>query len=127
MTNDDRIRDEKLPFNINRETAKNSIIFQNKHEYLTIENTPPFNRRQITEQAMFTYCPLRKDLEKKTEKEVKVPNSTSNKKGELKQIEGIFPKNMLNDLIINKLKVIFKLQYVIKTDLYYKSKWREFY
>ena len=76
---------------------------------------------------MFTYCPLRKDLEKKTEKEVKVPNSTSNKKGELKQIEGIFPKNMLNDLIINKLKVIFKLQYVIKTDLYYKSKWREFY
>ena len=127
MTNDDRIRDEKLPFNINRETAKNSIIFQNKHEYLTIENIPPFNRRQITEQAMFTYCPLRKDLEKKTEKEVKVLNSTSNKKGELKQIEGIFPKNMLNDLIINKLKVIFKLQYVIKTDLYYKSKWRKFY
>ena len=68
MTNDDRIRDEKLPFNINRETAKNSIIFQNKHEYLIIENIPPFNRRQITEQAMFTYCPLRKDLEKKNRK-----------------------------------------------------------
>ena len=68
MTNDDRIRDEKLPFNINRETAKNSTIFQNKHEYLTIENIPPFNRRQITEQAMFTYCPLRKDLEKKNRK-----------------------------------------------------------
>ena len=45
MTNDDRIRNEKLPFNINIDTAKNSIIFQNKHEYLTIENIPPFNRR----------------------------------------------------------------------------------
>ena len=70
---------------------------------------------------------MRKALEKQTEKEVKVPNSTSNKKVELKQIEGVFPKNTLNDLIVNKLKVIFKLQYVIKTDLYYKSKWREFY
>ena len=70
---------------------------------------------------------MRKALEKQTEKEVKVPNSTSNKKVELKQIEGIFPKNTLNDLIVNKLKVIFKLQYVIKTDLYYKLKWRKFY
>ena len=68
-----------------------------------------------------------KALEKQTEKEVKVPNSTSNKKVELKQIEGVFPKNTLNDLIVNKLKVIFKLQYVIKTDLYYKLKWRKFY
>ena len=70
---------------------------------------------------------MRKALEKQTEKEVKVPNSTSNKKVELKQIEGVFPKNTLNDLIVNKLKVIFKLQYVIKTDLYYKLKWRKFY
>ena len=70
---------------------------------------------------------MRKALEKQTEKEVKVPNSTSNKKVELKQIEAVFPKNTLNDLIVNKLKVIFKLQYVIKTDLYYKLKWRKFY
>ena len=70
---------------------------------------------------------MRKALEKQTEKEVKVPNSTSNKKVELKQIEGVFPKNTLNDLIVNKLKLIFKLQYVIKTDLYYKLKWRKFY
>ena len=70
---------------------------------------------------------MRKALEKQTEKEVKVPNSTSNKKVELKQIEGVFPKNTLNDLIVNKLKVSFKLQYVIKTDLYYKLKWRKFY
>ena len=36
--------------------------------------------------------------------------------------EGIFPKHLLNDLIIDKLKEIIKLQDIIKTDeLYYKS------
>ena len=45
------------------------------------------------------------------------------KKDEPKQNEGIFPKNMRNDLIINKLKEIIKLQDIIKTDgLYHKLK-----
>ena len=45
------------------------------------------------------------------------------KKDEPKQNEGMFPKNMRNDLIINKLKEIIKLQDIIKTDgLYHKLK-----
>ena len=33
----------------------------------------------------------------------------SNKKDELKQIEDIFPKNLLNDFIIDKLQDFIKL------------------
>ena len=52
------------------------------------------NWRQIVEQAKFTYSPLGKALEKQTEKQVGALRSLdfSNKKGELKQTEGIFPK-----------------------------------
>ena len=47
----------------------------------------------------------------------------SNKKAELKQIESIFPQNLMNDLIRTKLKEIVKWQDVIKQeDLNYKSK-----
>ena len=54
----------------------------------------PSNWRQIVEQAKFTYSPLGKALEKQTEKQVGALRSLdlSNKKDELKQIEGIFPK-----------------------------------
>ena len=52
----------------------------------------------------------------------------SNKKDQLKQIEGIFLKNLMNELICDKLKEIVNLQNVIKTDkLHYKSKRRKIY
>ena len=52
----------------------------------------------------------------------------SNKNDQLKQIEGIFLKNLMNDLICDKLKEIVNLQNVIKTDkLHYKSKRRKIY
>ena len=52
----------------------------------------------------------------------------SNKDDQLKQIEGIFLKNLMNDLICHKLKEIVNLQNVIKTDkLHYKSKRRKNY
>ena len=52
----------------------------------------------------------------------------SNKNDQLKQIEGIFLKNLMNDLICHKLKEIVNLQNVIKTDkLHYKSKRRKIY
>ena len=38
------------------------------------------------------------------------------KKDELKQIEGIFPQNLLNDLIRDKLKEVVSLQDIIKID-----------
>ena len=40
----------------------------------------------------------------------------SDKASELKQIEGIFPQNVLNDLISNKLKKFIELQSSIELD-----------
>ena len=67
MTIDDQIRDEKLQYNINRETAKISALSSGKihrYEYLTGADILPSNRQQIIEQAKFTYSPLRKAFEK---------------------------------------------------------------
>ena len=53
MTADDKIRDEKLHFNINREAAKISALSSGKigqYENLTGEEILPFNQRQVTEQ-----------------------------------------------------------------------------
>ena len=52
MTIDDKIRDEKLQFDINREAAKISALSSgkiDKYEYLANEEILPSNRRQITE------------------------------------------------------------------------------
>ena len=90
----------------------------------------PSNQRQIIKQAKFAYSPLGKALEKQTEKQVDAFKSLdlSNKKDELKQIEGIFPQNLMKDCIRVKLKEIVNLQGIIKLDeLYYKSKRRKVY
>ena len=61
MTIDDQIRDEKLQYDINRETAKISALLSgkiNKYEYLTVEGILPSGQKQIIEQARFTYSPL---------------------------------------------------------------------
>ena len=66
---------------------------------------------------------------KNKQKQFRALRSTdlSNKKDEVKQIEGIFPKNMLNDLIVNKSKEIVTLQDITNThDLHYKSKRRKY-
>ena len=71
-----------------------------------------------------------KTFEKQREKQVGALKSLnpSNKKDELNQIEGMFPKNLMNDLIRDKLKEMVNLQHVIKTDeLHYKPKRRKFY
>ena len=64
MTINDQIRDEKLQYDINRETAKISSGKIHKNEYLTGENTLPSNQQQITERAKFTYSLLGKPFEK---------------------------------------------------------------
>ena len=69
MTIDDKIRDEKLQYDINREAAKISALSSgkiDKYEYLTGEEILPSNQRQIIEQAKFTSSPLRKTLKKET-------------------------------------------------------------
>ena len=50
MTIDDKIKDEKLQYNINREVAKISTLSSgkiDKYEYLTGEEILPSNQRQI--------------------------------------------------------------------------------
>ena len=81
----------------------------------------PSNQKQIIEQDKFAYSPL----EKQTEKHVGALKSldTSNKKYKLKKTEGIFPQNLMNDLIRVKLKEIINLKDIIKKDdLNFKSK-----
>ena len=67
MTISDRIRDEKLQYDINREAPKISALLSgkiHKYEYLTGEDILPSNQQQIIEQAKFTYSPLEKAFEK---------------------------------------------------------------
>ena len=69
MTTEDQIRDEKLQYDIIKEAAKISALSSgkiDKYEYLTGEEILPSNQQQIIEQAIFTYSPLGKALEKHT-------------------------------------------------------------
>ena len=67
MKIDDKIKDEKLQFDINREAAKISALSLSKidkNEYLTGEEILPSDQNRIIEQAKFTYSPLSKAFEK---------------------------------------------------------------
>ena len=69
MNIEGQIRDEKLQFDINRETANISALSLgkiDKYEYLTGEEILPSNQQQVIEQAKFTYSPLEKAFEKQT-------------------------------------------------------------
>ena len=126
MTIEDKIRGEKLQYNINRGAAKKSALSSAKiDKYLTDEEILPFNQRQIIEQSKSAYSALGKAFEKQKEKQADAIKSLdiSNKKDELKHIESISPQNLLNDLIRAKLIEIVKLRDIIKKDdLNYKSK-----
>ena len=66
MTIDEKIRDEKLQYDINREAAKISALSSNKihkYEYVTGEEILPSINQQIIEQDRFTYSPLGKAFE----------------------------------------------------------------
>ena len=67
MTIDDHIRNENLQYDINREAAKIPALSSyktGKYEYLTGEEIWPSNKKQIIQQAKFTYSPLGKVFEK---------------------------------------------------------------
>ena len=93
MIIEDQIKDEKLQYDINRESAKISALSSgkiDKYEYLTGEEILPSNQRQIIEQAKFTYSPLGKAFEKQIE--------TIEDQGK-KQVKAIQDKQIVN---INK-------------------------
>ena len=69
MTIGDTIRDEKLQYDINRETAKVSALSSgkiDKYEYLTGEEILPPDQRRVIEQVQFAYSLLGKAFEKQT-------------------------------------------------------------
>ena len=93
MTIEDKISDEKLQYDINREVAKISALSSgtnDKYKYLTGGGKLPFNKRHKIEQTKFAYSLLGKTFEKQTEKRIGAIKSLGpfNK---LKRIEGIFP------------------------------------
>ena len=71
MTIDDKIRDQRYQYDINREAEKISGLLLgkiDKYEYLTGEEILPPDQSRVIEQTKFTYSPLEKVLEKKQQK-----------------------------------------------------------
>ena len=67
MAIDDKIRDEKLQYDINRQVAKISTLSLgkiDKYEYLTGEELLPSDQNRVIEQAKFTYSSLGKAYKK---------------------------------------------------------------
>ena len=67
MKINDKIRDQKVHYNINREAAKSSALSSDKtdkYKFLTGEGVLASDQRRVIEQAKYTYSPLRKALEK---------------------------------------------------------------
>ena len=58
MTTDDKIKDEKLQFDINMSAL--SLGKTDKYEYLTVEEILLSDQRRVIQQAKFTHSPLRK-------------------------------------------------------------------
>ena len=99
MTTDDKIRDEKLRYEINGEAAKISakqLDTSYKYEYLTGEEIIPSDQKQLIEQIKFQYGPLGKALEK--------PKKTIEDQGE-KQVKAI-EENSKQLLKSNKIQTI---------------------
>ena len=86
MTIDDKIRDEKLPYDINREAAKESALSSGtivKYEYLTGKE-----KLLLIKKALFTDSPLGKAFEK----QIKIIKDQGEKK-----YKGTYLKNMWNN------------------------------
>ena len=111
MTTDDKIRDEKLQYDINTEEAKASALSSgkiNKYEYLTGEEILPPDHIRVIEHAKFTYSPLRKAFEKQTKTiddqgENQIKAIEENKK----QLYNKPPHN--NELLLSKERETFKI------------------
>ena len=126
MTIDDKIKDEKLQYDIDSEAAKISVLSSgtiDKYEYLTGEEILPSNQRQILEQANFAYSPLGKAFKKQTKtigeqgkkqaEALDVLKPHENKKG-IKSVEGLFPKGMRINEIKNEINGTKKLEVRIR-------------
>ena len=115
MTIEDKIKNEKLQYDINREAAKISALSSgkiDKYEYLTGVEILPSNQQQIIEQSKFTYSPLGKAFEKQTktiedqgEKQIKAIQDRSI--GNIKKYSD-YDNDYKKGLLISKEREIFK-------------------
>ena len=67
MTFDEKIKNAKLQYDINKEATKISALSSrkiDKYEFVRGEEILPSDQSRIIEQAKFTYCPLGKVFEK---------------------------------------------------------------
>ena len=67
MIIDNKIRDEKLQYDVNKETAKMSALSSgkiDKYDCLTGEEILPSDQRRVIEQDKFTFSSLSKAFEK---------------------------------------------------------------
>ena len=67
MTINEQIEDEKIQYDVNRKSAKISVLSSgkvDKYEYLTAEEILLSIKKEIIEQAKFIYSPLGKAFEK---------------------------------------------------------------
>ena len=87
MTINDKIRDEKLQYDINREAAKISTLSPgktDKYEYLTGGELLPSNQRQTIEKTKLTYSfgkafeKQMKTIEDQGEKQIKAIEDNKN-------------------------------------------------
>ena len=131
MTIEDRIKDEKLQYEINREAAKISALSSgklDKYEYLTGEEILPSNQQQIIQQAKFNYSPLGKAIEKQIktikdqgEKQVVVLESLNVPNKKLSSIKDFIPIENLNPEIINEIKRIEEIEKKVdRNKMFYK-------
>ena len=115
MAIDDRIRDEKMQYDINREAAKLSALSSgkiDKYEYLTSEEILPSDQGRVIEQAKFTYSPLgkalekqRKTIEEQGKKTVEVLDVLKPNTQKL-TIKDVIPENALSEEAKNELNKI---------------------
>ena len=111
MTIEDQIKDEKLQYDINRETAKISALSSgklDKYEYLTGEEILPSNQQQIIQQAKFNYSPLGKALEKQRKTIEDRGKKQVEAIQENKQLVNINKDDYKDKLLLSKEREIFK-------------------
>ena len=129
MTIDDKIRDEKLKHDINREAAKKSALSSrkiDKYEYLTSEEILLHDQRQIIEKAKFAYSPFGKAFEKQTktiedqgEKQIKALENRVEKRfldTDQKWVASLFSKDFLNEEAIYELSKIIEMKNELNRD-----------
>ena len=111
MKIDDKIEDEKLQYDINREAAKLSALSSgkiDKYEYLTGKEILPSDQSRIIGQGKFKYSPLSKAFGKqiKTMEDQGIKQAEALKPEEnqnLESTEWLLPKKMRNIEIKNEI------------------------